>query len=199
MGEGRRRNTQYDAASHHIFVNSQSRRKRVEIDPANDAIVSQIDLPGAKGNHGLYIVPQLHLAFIACEDNARLLELNLLTRKVIQSFDVGDGPDVLAFEAAMGTLYVAGEAGIVSMFTATIPTARVRGPYRISARGRPTGARVDTRSLARRADDSRVFRHRDQPGKGRRSCSAWLPSARYRPLYRGLSFMILTGCGTHSH
>jgi hypothetical protein len=28
--------------------------------------------------------------------------------------------------------------------TATIPTARLRGPYRISARGRATGARVDT-------------------------------------------------------
>ncbi|CAG9194740.1 DNA-binding beta-propeller fold protein YncE [Paraburkholderia sabiae] len=109
-------NTQYDAASRHIFVNAQSQRKLVEIDPANDAIISQIDLPGAKGNHGLYIVPQLHLAFIACEDNAKLLALNLLTKQVVQAFDVGDDPDVLAFDPAMGTLYVAGEAGVVSMF-----------------------------------------------------------------------------------
>jgi DNA-binding beta-propeller fold protein YncE len=109
-------NTQYDAASRHIFVNAQSRRQLVEIDPANDAIVARIDLPGAKGNHGLYIVPQLHRAFVACEDNARLLALNLLTRQVIQSFDVGDDPDVLAFDPDPGTLYVAGEAGIVSMF-----------------------------------------------------------------------------------
>jgi YVTN family beta-propeller protein len=109
-------NTQYDAASRHIFVNAQSQRKLVEIDPANDAIISQIDLPGARGNHGLYIVPPLHLAFIASEDNAKLLELNLLTKQVVQSFDVGDDPDVLAFDPAMGTLYVAGEAGVVSMF-----------------------------------------------------------------------------------
>jgi YVTN family beta-propeller protein len=109
-------NTQYDAASRHIFVNAQSQRKLVEIDPTNDAIISQIDLPGAKGNHGLYIVPQLHLAFIACEDNAKLLALNLLTKQVVQAFDVGDDPDVLAFDPAMGTLYVAGEAGVVSMF-----------------------------------------------------------------------------------
>jgi len=109
-------NTQYDAASHHIFVNAQSKRQLVEIDPANDAIVARIDLPGAKGNHGLYIVPQRHLAFIACEDNARLLALNLLTRQIVQSFDVGDGPDVLAFDPGPGTLYVAGEAGIVSTF-----------------------------------------------------------------------------------
>ncbi|CAM2172606.1 exported hypothetical protein [Paraburkholderia sacchari] len=57
-------NTQYDAASRHVFVNAQSRRQLVEIDPSNDAIVARIDLPGAKGNHGLYIVPQPHLAFI---------------------------------------------------------------------------------------------------------------------------------------
>lgn len=109
-------NTQYDAASHHIFVNVQTRRQLVEIDPSNDAIVARIDLPGAKGNHGLYIIAQLQLAFIACEDNARLLTVNLLTRQVVQSFDVGDDPDVLAFDPGLGTLYVAGEAGIVSMF-----------------------------------------------------------------------------------
>ncbi|MEX3934053.1 hypothetical protein AB4Y32_19975 [Paraburkholderia phymatum] len=112
-------NTQYDAASHHIFVNVQTRRQLVEIDPANDAIVARIDLPGAKGNHGLYIDPQLHLAFIACEDNAKLLTLNLLTKQVVQSFDVGRDPDVLAFDPGSRTLYVAGEAGIVSMFAAS--------------------------------------------------------------------------------
>ena len=109
-------NTQFDAASRHIFVNVQTRRQLVEIDPMNDAIVARIDLPGAKGNHGLHIVPHLHLAFIACEDNDRLLILNLLTRQIVQSFDVGGEPDVLAFDPGLGMLYVAGEAGIVSMF-----------------------------------------------------------------------------------
>ncbi|CAD6529666.1 hypothetical protein ACFQ3P_12195 [Paraburkholderia sabiae] len=120
-------NTQYDAASRHIFVNAQSRRKLVEIDPANDAIVAQIDLPGAKGNHGLYVVPQYHLAFIACEDNAKLLEVNLLKRQVVQSFDVGDAPDVLAFDSGSNTLYVAGEAGIVSMFEIGTSSVSKRG------------------------------------------------------------------------
>lgn len=109
-------NTQYDAASRHIFVNAQSSRQLVEIDPANDSIVARIDLPGAEGNHGLHIVPDAHLAFIACEDNAKLLTLNLLTRQVGQSFDVGAHPDVLAFDPDLGALYVAGEAGIVSTF-----------------------------------------------------------------------------------
>ncbi|MGF6300041.1 hypothetical protein OKW42_003371 [Paraburkholderia sp. WC7.3d] len=48
---------------------------------------TRVDLPGARGSRGLYIVAQLHLAFVACEGNDRLLTLNLLTRQVVQSFD----------------------------------------------------------------------------------------------------------------
>jgi YVTN family beta-propeller protein len=137
-------NTQYDAASRHVFVNAQSRRQLVEIDPSNDTIVARIDLPGAKGNHGLYIVPQRHLAFIACEDNARLLELNLLTRQVVQSFDVGDGPDVLAFDSNPGTLYVAGEAGIVSMFAVGSSTVSKTGEGSIGPNAHVVGVDPST-------------------------------------------------------
>ncbi|MBT2792760.1 YncE family protein [Paraburkholderia strydomiana] len=137
-------NTQYDAASRHIFVNAQSRQKLVEIDPSDDAVVAQIDLPGAKGNHGLYIVPQLHLAFVACEDNARLLELNLLTHKVVQSFDVGDHPDVLAFDPGPGTLYVAGEAGVVSMLTVGTSTVSKTGEGSIGPNAHVVGVDPST-------------------------------------------------------
>ncbi|RZF29174.1 YncE family protein [Paraburkholderia sp. UYCP14C] len=109
-------NTQYDPASHHIFVNVQTRRQLDEIDPSTDTIVSRIDLPEARGNHGLAIAPQLNRAFIACEDNNRLLVLDMLTRRVTQSFDVGGEPDVLAYDPGLRVLYVAGEKGIVSMF-----------------------------------------------------------------------------------
>ena len=137
-------NTQYDAVSRHIFVNAQSRRQLVEIDPSNDAIVARIDLPGAKGNHGLYIVPQFHRAFIACEDNARVIELNLLTRQVIQSFDVGDGPDVLAFDPDPGTLYVAGEAGVVSMFAVGSSTVLKTGEGSIAPNAHVVGVDPST-------------------------------------------------------
>jgi DNA-binding beta-propeller fold protein YncE len=110
-------NTQYDPVSRHIFVNLQTRRQLVEIDPTTDAIVARIDLPGARGNHGLLIVPERRLAFIACEDNDRLLVLDMRTMKLAASFDVGGDPDVLAFDPGLRTVYVAGEAGIVSMFS----------------------------------------------------------------------------------
>jgi YVTN family beta-propeller protein len=109
-------NTQYDPVSRHIFVNVQTRRQLIEIDPAKDQIVARIDLPGAKGNHGLLIDADDRLAFIACEGNDKLLVLDMETMKVIQAFDTGGTPDVLAFDSVLKTLYVAGEAGTVSMF-----------------------------------------------------------------------------------
>jgi YVTN family beta-propeller protein len=109
-------NTQYDPVSRHIFVNVQTRRQLIEIDSATDAIVTRIDLPGAQGNHGLLIIPASRLALIACEGNDRLLVLDMRTMKLAGSFDVGGDPDVLAFDPGPRTVYVAGEAGIVSMF-----------------------------------------------------------------------------------
>ena len=93
-----------------------ARAQLAEIDPATDKVIARIDLPGARGNHGLLLVPAQRLAFIACEDNARLLMLNLASRRVVATFAVGGDPDVLAFDPALQRLYVAGERGIVSAF-----------------------------------------------------------------------------------
>ncbi|MGE8100517.1 hypothetical protein [Pseudomonas fluorescens] len=109
-------NTQYDPVSRHIFVNVQTRGQLIEIDPATDRIVARIELPGARGNHGLLITPRDRLAFIACEGNDKLLVLDMQTMRVIQAFDTGGTPDVLAFDPVPGMLYVAAEAGMVSMF-----------------------------------------------------------------------------------
>ena len=80
------------------------------------SVVDRIDLPGARENHGLLIEPERRRAFIACEGNAKLLVLDLQTKKITASFDVGGQPDVLAYDPGLHRLYVAGEAGIVSMF-----------------------------------------------------------------------------------
>ncbi len=109
-------NTQYDQASRHIFVNVQTRGDLVEIDPTVDRVVARFALPGAMGNHGLFIDSEDKLAFIACEGNAKLLAFDIGARRVA-SFNVGGDPDVLAFDSSLRTLYVAGEAGIVSMFS----------------------------------------------------------------------------------
>lgn len=124
-------NTQYDPVSRHIFVNVQSRQQLIEIDPATDGVIARIDLPGARGNHGLLIDPEQRLAFIACEDNDKLLVLDMRTMRVTSSFDVGQDPDVLAFDPELHLLYVAGEAGIVSLFKADAGNVSKIGDDRI--------------------------------------------------------------------
>ena len=109
-------NTQYDSVTRHIFANVQTRAELVEIDPMTDRVITRTHLPGAEGNHGLLIEPSQHWAFIACEDNHKLLVLDLGTRKVIRSFDVGADPDVLAYDRVLHYLYVATESGTVSLF-----------------------------------------------------------------------------------
>jgi len=109
-------NTQYDPVSKHIFANVQTRKQLVEIDPTTDKVIARIDLPGADSNHGLLIEPAQRRAFIACESNHKLLVLDLETRKVTASFDVGEDPDVLAYDSGPGYVYVAAESGVVSVF-----------------------------------------------------------------------------------
>jgi len=109
-------NSQYDPASKHVFANVQTRAELVEIDPATDKVVGRTPLPGAKGNHGLLIDSERQLAFVACEDNATLLVLDLRTRKIAGSFRTGDDPDVLAFDPGLGLLYVASESGNTALF-----------------------------------------------------------------------------------
>lgn len=109
-------NSQYDPVSGHIFVNVQTTQELVEIDPATDRIIARDHLPGARGNHGLLLDPTCRRAYIACEDNDKLLVFDLQARKVLASFDVGGDPDVLAFDAGLQLLYVAGEKGVVSVF-----------------------------------------------------------------------------------
>jgi YVTN family beta-propeller protein len=109
-------NTQYDPVSRHVFVNVQSLRQLVEIDPATDRIITRIELPGARGNHGLLIEPQQHLAFVVCEGNDKLLVFDMRAMRITASFDVGEDPDVLAFDPQLHLLYVAGEAGVLSLF-----------------------------------------------------------------------------------
>ena len=109
-------NTQYDPASHRILANVQSRNQLVVIDPQTDTIVGRHSLKGGTGPHGLLVLVPNHLAFAACEDDARLLVIDLESFQVKQVLSTGDGPDVLAFDSSLQRLYVATESDIVSVF-----------------------------------------------------------------------------------
>ncbi len=125
-------NTKYDPASRHIFVNAQDTSELIEIDPATDKIVQRIPLPGAKGNHGLFIEPVLRLASIACEGNDKLLVMDLRTKKIVSEFPAA-APDVLAYDAGLGLLYVASEAGTLYQFKVSTQGVSQAGKARIGA------------------------------------------------------------------
>jgi YVTN family beta-propeller protein len=109
-------NTQYDPIARQILANVQTRNELVVIDPMTDKIVARHKLTGGSGPHGLLIDAPKRLAFAACEHDAKLLVIDLNTFDVKQSFDTGEGPDVLAFDATLERLYVAAESGVISIF-----------------------------------------------------------------------------------
>jgi DNA-binding beta-propeller fold protein YncE len=56
------------------------------------------------------------LAFVACEDNAKLAVFDLDAQKMTAIHSVGADPDVLAFDKGFGRLYVSAESGIITIF-----------------------------------------------------------------------------------
>jgi YVTN family beta-propeller protein len=112
-------NTQFDAGSHQILVAVQTRNQLVTIDPQTDQVSGRYDTPGCNQPHGLQISPDLRLAFVACQGNAKLVVMDLQTMSVTESYGVGSNPDVLAFDGPRRVLYVAAESGPVTAFSET--------------------------------------------------------------------------------
>jgi len=109
-------NTQYDSVSEHIFVTVHGQNEMAEIDPNKDQVIARYPLPGCSGSHGLNIDSEHALAFVACEENAKLAVFDLDAKKMTAIHSVGADPDVLAFDKAFGRLYVSAESGIISIF-----------------------------------------------------------------------------------
>lgn len=108
-------NTQYDPGSHLVFANVQTRNDLVAIDPRANRIAARYHLSGGRYPHGLYIDALHRLAFAACQDDARLLVIEMHTMRVTAVQPIGRGPDVLAFDPTLERLYVACESGVVSV------------------------------------------------------------------------------------
>jgi DNA-binding beta-propeller fold protein YncE len=112
-------NTQYDSVSRRIFVNVQTLGQLVEIDPRSNTIARRTSLSpsGCIGNHGLLIDAAKRRAFIACQDSATLLLVDMRTMRVEQTWPIAEDPDVLALDPATHHLFIAAESGVVSVFS----------------------------------------------------------------------------------
>src|SRR5438445_10862363 len=115
--DGEAGNTQYDAGSHCVIVAVQTANQLAIIDPATSTIVRRITLDKAvRHPHGVYIEAPNRLAFIAGEESGTLGVVDLRTLQLRQVLPLGSDPDVLAFDPALGRLYVAAESGVVTVF-----------------------------------------------------------------------------------
>jgi DNA-binding beta-propeller fold protein YncE len=108
-------NTVYDSGSGHILVAVHGTNELVSIDPAAMKIIGRYKLPGIENPHGIVLDQANRLAFIAGEENHALAVVDLNAMKLLSVHQVGEDPDVLAFDAGLGRLYVSAESGTVTV------------------------------------------------------------------------------------
>lgn len=125
-------NTQFNPADGLIYSNDQTNNELVAIDPAKDAVIGRWKLTGCEGSHGLQLDPARSLAYVACEDNAKLATFSLREHKLLDVQSVADGPDVMAADFSLRRLYVAGESGIVSVFDTSEPVPHKIGEAKLA-------------------------------------------------------------------
>ena len=123
-------NTHYDSVSHCVIVAVQTKNQLVAIDPVSETIVARFEVPGCEEPHGFTLDEPDRLAFVTCQDNAKLLVWDLRTTKFGASAAVGTEPDVLAWDAAWRRLYVATEGGMLNVFAVDGASLRPLAEYR---------------------------------------------------------------------
>jgi DNA-binding beta-propeller fold protein YncE len=126
-------NVVYDAVDPAAFAAVRPPDELVRVDPSNGAITARTRLRGCNGAHGLYIEARVRLAFVACERNARLAVVDLMTMRQSSLAKVGNNPDVLAYDNELRRLYVASESGIVSVFELRASCLAELGRARLAA------------------------------------------------------------------
>ena len=109
-------NTVYDAVSGRILVAVHGVNELDSIDPDTATIVGKLPLPGIKNPHGIALETADHLAFVAGEENHSLALVDLNSMKVLSTYQVGEDPDVLAYDSGLKRLYVSAESGTVTIF-----------------------------------------------------------------------------------
>jgi len=122
-------NTVYDSGSGHILVAVHGVNELVSIDPATMKIVSRYKLPDIENPHGIALDQSHRLAFIAGEENHSLAVFDLNAMKLLSVHQVGEDPDVLAFDPGLGRLYVSAESGTVTVLEESNHDVRQLGQF----------------------------------------------------------------------
>ena len=112
----------YDPGLGLVYVNLQDRNELAAIDPATDKEVARYPVEGCQANHGMDLDTEHHLAFIACQRNSRFVVFDLKEHKVLVTFPIPLGSDVVAFDPGLGRVYVGCAVGTIAVFQEDDPT-----------------------------------------------------------------------------
>ena len=112
-------NTVYDPGSGRILVAVHGVNQLAVIDPMEMKIIERYPLPGVENPHGIALDVAGRLAFIAGEENHSLAVFDLKNSQLLSVHQVGEDPDVLAYDAGLKTLYVSAESGTVTVLRET--------------------------------------------------------------------------------
>lgn len=110
-------NVAYEPASGLAYAAVRPPDQVVAFDPTSGTIAHRFRLTNCRGAHGLYLQPRTQHAFVACEDNAMLVTVDLQRFQQIGRATLGNNPDVLAYDPGLQRLYVAAESGTVTAFS----------------------------------------------------------------------------------
>ena len=125
-------NVFYNEADKLVYAATRPPDQLLAVDATGGTITTRIPLTGCEGAHGVSIDSAHHRAFVACERSGTVVTVDLEHQRVTGRNRVGTAPDVLAFDAVLGRLYVASESGTVTTFaTRSAPITKV-GEQRVA-------------------------------------------------------------------
>lgn len=104
-----------DAQTKLLYQNLQDINAVVEIDLSKRSVVQGWTLSGCVAPSGMAIDEVGRRLFIACNGNAMLAIFDLKEHRVISSIPIGGGPDSVAFDPALHSIYATGKAGVLSV------------------------------------------------------------------------------------
>lgn len=109
-------NVRYDPVTGAVYAAVQSHNELLRIDPERAAVVTKIPLAGCDHPHGFIPAPSDAIGYAACDENDRLVVVDLSAKRVLGNLPVAHDPDVLAIDAPAKRLYVAAESGNLSTY-----------------------------------------------------------------------------------
>lgn len=119
-------NTQVPTAGGQALVADGQDNQLLTIDTDRLSVTHRDELASCHGAHGIALDPTAARAYVACEDNATVVVVDLAAHRQLTHLAVGDNPDVLVIDPQGRRLYVAAESGTVTVI-ALDPTPTVIG------------------------------------------------------------------------